>query len=181
MSYIVPVPLSLAVISSLFGMRKHPKSGQVKQHEGLDFAVGTGTPVYAVANGTVTQRWQEGGGNVIVLNHDDGMRSSYLHLSSYSVSNGARVVAGQEIGRSGNTGTSTTGPHLHFEVRSSSNAPQDPLAYLPGTFEVTASLAKKIGRPTVAGASAGFGLAVLVVGGVLFYKKKTGRYPWQRR
>ncbi|UGY91329.1 peptidoglycan DD-metalloendopeptidase family protein [Streptomyces gobiensis] len=101
-------------------------------HTGVDFAVPTGTPVKAVTSGTVVSAgWGGSYGNEVVIKHADGRYSQYAHLSSLSVRPGQSVSNGQQIGRSGSTGNST-GPHLHFEVRTSPNygSDIDPLAYL---------------------------------------------------
>ncbi|WP_330172643.1 LysM peptidoglycan-binding domain-containing M23 family metallopeptidase [Streptomyces sp. NBC_01498] len=101
-------------------------------HTGVDFAVGTGTTVKAVAPGTVVSAgWAGSYGNEVVIRHDDGQYSQYGHLSSISVSAGQSVGAGDQIGLSGSTGNST-GPHLHFEIRTGPGygSDVDPLAYL---------------------------------------------------
>lgn len=101
-------------------------------HTGVDFAVGTGTSVVSVAPGEVVSAAYSGSyGNEVVIRHEDGHYSQYAHLSSLSVSAGQAVGAGEEIGLSGSTGNST-GPHLHFEVRTGPGygSDIDPLAYL---------------------------------------------------
>ncbi|WP_051787154.1 MULTISPECIES: transglycosylase family protein [Streptomyces] len=101
-------------------------------HTGVDFPVPTGTSVKAVAGGRVVSAgWGGAYGYQIVLRHDDGRYSQYAHLSALSVREGQRVSAGQRIARSGSTGNST-GPHLHFEVRTGPGygSDIDPLAYL---------------------------------------------------
>ncbi|GAA2414596.1 hypothetical protein GCM10010420_50340 [Streptomyces glaucosporus] len=101
-------------------------------HTGEDFAAGTGTPVKAVTNGTVVSAgWGGAYGNQVVIRHDDGRYSQYGHLSSMSVAAGQKVSVGQQIGAVGSTGNST-GPHLHFEVRTGPGYGSDinPLAYL---------------------------------------------------
>ncbi|MBD0708214.1 MULTISPECIES: peptidoglycan DD-metalloendopeptidase family protein [unclassified Streptomyces] len=101
-------------------------------HTGVDFPVPTGTSVKAVAEGRVVSAgWGGAYGYQIVLRHDDGRYSQYAHLSALSVREGQRVTAGQRIGRSGSTGNSS-GPHLHFEVRTGPGygSDIDPLAYL---------------------------------------------------
>ncbi|UCM88429.1 M23 family metallopeptidase [Streptomyces marincola] len=101
-------------------------------HTGVDFAVSTGTPIKAVASGTVVTSGSGGSyGNEIVIRHDDGHYSQYAHLSSLGVSVGQTVAAGEQIGLAGSTGNST-GPHLHFEVRTGPGygSDVDPLAYL---------------------------------------------------
>ncbi len=104
-------------ITSPYGMRVHPVTGQRKLHDGTDFGVPCGTPVHAAAGGTVTGRSYSGAyGKRIVIRHRPGFETSYNHLSAQSVSVGDRVTAGQVIARSGTTGLST-GCHLHFMVR----------------------------------------------------------------
>ena len=101
-------------------------------HTGVDFSVGTGTPVKAVTDGeVVTAGWGGAYGNQVVVRHDDGTYSQYAHLSQLSVSAGQRVGAGDQLGLSGSTGNST-GPHLHFEVRTGPDygSDIDPVAYL---------------------------------------------------
>ena len=101
-------------------------------HTGVDFSAPTGTPVKGVANGTVVSAgWSGSYGNEIVIKHDDGRFSQYAHLSSLSVSAGQQVSGGQQIGLVGSTGNST-GPHLHFEIRSGASygSDTDPIAYL---------------------------------------------------
>ncbi|MET9493670.1 peptidoglycan DD-metalloendopeptidase family protein [Streptomyces sp. NPDC006552] len=101
-------------------------------HTGVDFAVPTGTSVKAVAAGQVVAAgWGGAYGYQVVIRHADGHYSQYGHLSALSVKSGQRVVEGQRIARSGSTGNST-GPHLHFEVRTGPGfgSDIDPLAYL---------------------------------------------------
>ncbi len=101
-------------------------------HTGVDFAVPTGTSVKAVAAGQVVSAgWAGSYGYQVVIRHTDGKYSQYGHLSALSVRAGQQVGAGQRIARSGSTGNST-GPHLHFEVRTGPGfgSDIDPLAYL---------------------------------------------------
>ncbi|MCW2871736.1 peptidoglycan DD-metalloendopeptidase family protein [Actinacidiphila oryziradicis] len=101
-------------------------------HTGQDFAVPTGTSVRAIAAGTVvTAGWGGAYGYQVVVRHSDGMYSQYAHLSSLTVRVGQSVTAGRQLGRSGSTGN-TTGPHLHFEVRTDPEYGSDvnPVAYL---------------------------------------------------
>ncbi|MFJ1808825.1 MULTISPECIES: M23 family metallopeptidase [unclassified Streptomyces] len=87
------------------------------RHTGQDFAVNSGTPVYAVGAGTVrATTCGDGFGNQVVIRHRDGYFTQYAHLSRINVRKGGHVKAGQRIGLSGATGN-VTGPHLHFEVR----------------------------------------------------------------
>jgi murein DD-endopeptidase MepM/ murein hydrolase activator NlpD len=101
-------------------------------HTGIDFHAATGTPVHAVGSGTVVETgWGGAYGNQIVIRMDDGTYTQYGHLSSIGVSVGQRVTPGQQIALSGSTGN-TTGPHLHFEARTSPEygSDIDPVAYL---------------------------------------------------
>ncbi|NBM16899.1 LysM peptidoglycan-binding domain-containing M23 family metallopeptidase [Streptomyces sp. GC420] len=101
-------------------------------HTGVDFAAATGTTVMAVSPGTVVSAgWGGAYGNQVVIRHNDGRYSQYAHLSSLSVSAGQSVTGGQQLGLSGSTGNSS-GPHLHFEIRTGPGygSDVDPLAYL---------------------------------------------------
>ncbi|CAM5326956.1 transglycosylase family protein [Streptomyces canus] len=101
-------------------------------HTGVDFAVPTGTSVKAVAAGkVVTSGWGGSFGYQVVIRHADGRYTQYAHLSAISVKSGQSVGGGQRIGRSGSTGNSS-GPHLHFEVRTGPGfgSDVDPVAYL---------------------------------------------------
>lgn len=103
-------------------------------HTGVDFSVASGTPVKSIGSGTVVSAgWGGSYGNEVVVRHADGKFSQYAHLSSLSVSAGQTVQGGQQLGLSGSTGNST-GPHLHFEVRTGQGygSDVDPLAYLRG-------------------------------------------------
>jgi murein DD-endopeptidase MepM/ murein hydrolase activator NlpD len=112
-------PLDGARITSRFGPRFHPVLHFVRLHGGTDFAAPVGTRVYAAAGGVVQSAGRSGcAGNMIVLRHDNGWQTRYFHLSAFApnVTAGARVEQGDVIGAVGNTGTCTTGPHLHYEV-----------------------------------------------------------------
>jgi len=112
-------PLKFAHVTSRFGMRFHPVLEYLKAHQGVDYAAAVGTPVWSVADGTVTLAGNTGaGGNSLCVRHGNGFETCYLHLSSYGsgVRTGARVSQKQVIGYSGNTGR-TTGPHLHFAMK----------------------------------------------------------------
>jgi murein DD-endopeptidase MepM/ murein hydrolase activator NlpD len=109
------------------------------KHSGQDFAVPTGTKVFAVHEGTVVKAgsWGAGDGpaygNAIVVKHDNGTYSQYAHLSKIQVSIGEKVNTGEQIALSGNTGNSS-GPHLHFEIRTTPNygSAVDPVKFLAG-------------------------------------------------
>ncbi|MCX4885291.1 MULTISPECIES: M23 family metallopeptidase [unclassified Streptomyces] len=101
-------------------------------HTGVDFVVPTGTPVKAVGAGTVVSAgWGGAYGNQVVIKLADGYYAQYGHLSQLSVSAGQTVTEGQQIGLSGATGN-VTGPHLHFEIRTTPDygSDVDPVAYL---------------------------------------------------
>ncbi|MFJ3309258.1 M23 family metallopeptidase [Streptomyces sp. NPDC086549] len=101
-------------------------------HTGIDFHAASGTAVHAVGSGTVVSTgWGGAYGNQIVIRMADGMYTQYGHLSSIGVSVGQKVVPGQQIGLSGATGN-VTGPHLHFEARTTPEygSDVDPVAYL---------------------------------------------------
>lgn len=114
-------PLSFkARVSSKFGIRVHPIKRMRQQHNGIDYAAPKGTPVLAVADGTVSRKgWDRGGGgNTMWVRHAKNLESGYLHLSRYAsgVNQGARVRKGQVIAYVGSTGAST-GPHLDFRIK----------------------------------------------------------------
>jgi len=110
-------PLAFSRVSSGYGMRFHPISGNQKPHLGTDFAAPTGTPVRSVADGVVQfAGWQRGYGNVIFVQHRQDKVTVYAHLHRIDVRKGQKIEQGQNIGLVGSTGAST-GPHLHFEFR----------------------------------------------------------------
>ena len=114
-SFLWPVA-SYVYVSSRFGLRVHPITGETKSHTGIDIASNQGTAVYASDGGSVTLAgWNGGYGNCIMIDHGNGYVTLYGHLSSISVSVGQTVSQGATIGAVGSTGNST-GPHLHFEV-----------------------------------------------------------------
>ncbi len=121
-------PLS-GPISSPFGMREHPITGQMGMHDGVDLAVPVGTPVASSKAGQVIFAGEKGGyGKVVIVEHAKGYRTIYGHLDSINVEAGDRVRQGQVLARSGNTGRST-GPHLHFEIQKDGR-PINPDTYL---------------------------------------------------
>ena len=114
-------PVSGPVVSP-FGMRWG------RMHEGIDIAVGYGTPIVAAASGVVIYAgWMGGYGNLIIIDHGGGLATAYGHQSSFAVGGGS-VSQGQTIGYIGCTGH-CFGPHVHFEVRIN-GSPVDPLGYL---------------------------------------------------
>ncbi len=122
-------PLKFTRISSKFSYhRKHPISGKVKAHTGVDYAAPSGTPVYALGDGTVLSAgWGGAGGNTIKIRHNSVYTTAYLHLKGFAkgIKAGVRVSQGQLIGYVGSTGSST-GPHLDFRVWKN-GSPIDPL------------------------------------------------------
>lgn len=110
------VPISYTAFTSPFGWRTHPISGTRKFHYGVDLAAPTGRPIYATRSGTVTTASYNGSaGYYVQINHGDGYRSIYMHMTHYIVKAGQHVNQGQVIGYCGSTGGST-GPHLHFGI-----------------------------------------------------------------
>jgi murein DD-endopeptidase MepM/ murein hydrolase activator NlpD len=132
-------PLTFANVTSRFGRRFHPISRVYRQHQGIDYGAPTGTPVSAIADGTVLMaRWNGGYGNFVQIRHAGGLVSCYGHLSRYgaNVKSGRSVRQGQTVGYVGSTGLST-GPHLHFEVRQGGK-PVNPLKVIPPRAEPVA-------------------------------------------
>lgn len=110
-------PLPGSRVSSEYGSRTDPISGKVSAyHSGIDLAAPMGTPVGAAKAGTVAYvGWYGTGGNAVIVNHGDGVRTVYMHLSGFNTYVGESVQPGQCIAYVGSTGRST-GPHLHFNV-----------------------------------------------------------------
>lgn len=118
-----------ASTSSPFGWRMHPVLGYRRFHAGLDFAASYGSTIRAADSGTVIMAgWYGGYGNAVIIDHGKGITTLYGHTSQLFVSEGQTVQRGQAIALVGSTGLST-GPHLHFEVRSS-GTPVDPANFL---------------------------------------------------
>ena len=109
------VPCSYTSITSPFGYRTAPTTGASTYHQGVDLDTGTGWPVYATRAGIAYTGYGSAAGNYVTVDHQDGFKSIYMHLSGFSVSNGTVVSAGQQIGLTGSTGVST-GDHLHFGI-----------------------------------------------------------------
>jgi murein DD-endopeptidase MepM/ murein hydrolase activator NlpD len=116
----------VGTITSKYGFRLHPILKYPKLHEGIDFGAPPGTPVRAADEGTVILAGVAGGyGNAVYLDHGN-LTTRYGHLLQILVQRGQKVIKGQVIGLVGSTGLST-GPHLHFEVRSKpGDVPLDP-------------------------------------------------------
>jgi murein DD-endopeptidase MepM/ murein hydrolase activator NlpD len=115
-------------ITSPYGPRCLP-NGDCSFHPGIDIGASTGAPIKAAAAGTVIYSgWMDGYGNLVVIDHGNGLATAYAHQSSIAAGNGASVAQGQVIGYVGCTGY-CFGPHLHFEVRVNGE-PVNPLNYL---------------------------------------------------
>ena len=124
-------PIYGFVFTSAFGWRTHPIYGDSRFHSGVDLAADEGTPIYATRGGVVdTADYQAGGaGYYVQINHGDGYRSIYMHMTHYIVGYGEYVSQGQVIGYCGSTGVST-GSHLHFGI-SQNGVYQNPNQYIP--------------------------------------------------
>lgn len=122
-------PVATGWFSSNYGWRLDPFSGKKAMHEGVDFMADIGTPIKAAAGGVVVYSDKHSQyGNMIDIDHGNGLTTRYAHASKRLVKVGDIVLQGQKIGEVGSTGRST-GPHLHFEVLSN-GAPQNPVRYL---------------------------------------------------
>ena len=107
---------NIKTVSSHFGNRIDPFTGLWESHQGVDCPAVTGTPILAIANGTVTQAgYNDGYGNLVEIDHGQGYTSKYGHASQILTRMGQQVQKGQVIALVGSTGHST-GPHLHFEM-----------------------------------------------------------------
>ncbi|MGF1677176.1 MAG: M23 family metallopeptidase [Rivularia sp. (in: cyanobacteria)] len=116
-------------ITSGFGWRNHPLTGERKFHSGIDFAAPEGTPIYAYQAGSVEfAQWKGGYGITAIIDHGLGKSTLYAHASQLAVKEGEKVSQGQMIGKVGSTGLSTA-PHLHFEVQLN-DKPVNPRPYL---------------------------------------------------
>ena len=111
------LPVKEAFLGSSFGRRSDPFAGYQAMHEGIDFSAETGTPVVVAADGVVlSTAYHADYGNLIEVDHGDGLTTRYAHLSVMDVKAGTLIKRGKKIGAVGSTGRST-GSHLHFEVR----------------------------------------------------------------
>jgi murein DD-endopeptidase MepM/ murein hydrolase activator NlpD len=128
---LMKTPVDGARQTSGFGFRLHPILGYSRMHQGADFAAPSGTPIQAAGIGTVIHAgWHGGHGKTVILQHQNGLRTLYAHMSSIAVATGARVAQGQSIGTVGSTGLST-GPHLHYEIHLNGRAVNPNDAKLP--------------------------------------------------
>lgn len=109
-------PLKGGYLTSRFGRRMDPFTGRITRHRGVDYHARIGEPIVTTADGIVTMAKKNGSfGLEVEINHGNGFKTRYGHLSKILVKRGQRVKRGETIGFVGNTGRST-GPHLHYEV-----------------------------------------------------------------
>lgn len=115
--FLWPLPASYNVLSSLFAGRKHPITGKYHSHTGIDLPAPRNTNIYAAKSGVVvTSTYNNSYGNYVVISHSDGTSTLYAHMNKRNATEGQTVKQGAVIGYVGTTGSST-GNHLHFEVR----------------------------------------------------------------
>ncbi len=126
-------PVKSAEFTSGFGVRSDPFRHGAAMHTGIDLAGAIGTPIYATADGVVSDAGYNSGGygNLVKIDHGRGIETRYGHLSAILVSPGQSIVRGQQIGRMGSTGRST-GSHLHYEVRIDGRA-VNPIPFMKST------------------------------------------------
>ena len=144
-------PINVAVnFTSGFGVRSDPFRGRAAMHGGVDLAGPVGTPVYATADGIVAKsEWNSGGyGNLVEINHGQGIETRYGHLSRLIARAGQRVRRGDLIGLMGSTGRST-GSHLHYEVRIDGRA-VNPIPFMQSTDTLVALQRRVASNPPVA-------------------------------
>lgn len=126
-----PLAETYPYLSSSYGWRRNPVTGRMSMHEGLDFAAPSGTPITAASGGVVVEAgYHSAYGNMVEIDHGDGLITRYAHARKLLVKHGDLVAPGQAIAEVGSTGRST-GPHLHFEVRMAGQA-LDPKLFLAG-------------------------------------------------
>lgn len=134
------IPVATGYDGSSFGARIDPFTGRRSQHEGVDFVAPSGTPILAAAGGVVVAaEWHPEYGNMIDIEHGDGLKTRYAHLSKSLVKVGDLLRPGQMIGRVGSTGRST-GAHLHFEVHVN-GMPRNPATFLRAATPAPLALA----------------------------------------
>ncbi len=128
-------PIPNAAITSRYGPRLDPFLGKPAMHTGIDFRAPSGYPARATADGTVVSAGYNGGyGNMVEIDHGNGITTRYGHLSKIDVQVGQVVSKGTVVGHTGSTGRST-GPHLHYEIRVDGSA-IDPMGYIRAGSEI---------------------------------------------
>ncbi|MDQ3074003.1 MAG: M23 family metallopeptidase [Pseudomonadota bacterium] len=138
-------PVKNAAFTSGYGVRSDPFKGRAAMHAGIDLAGPVGTPIYATADGAISDAGYNSGGygNLVKIDHGRGIETRYGHLSVILVGVGQRVTRGQMIGRMGSTGRST-GSHLHYEVRIDSRA-VNPIPFMKSSDYLLAMQRKSFG------------------------------------
>jgi murein DD-endopeptidase MepM/ murein hydrolase activator NlpD len=127
------VPAVDGRVTSDFGWRRDPFTGHTRFHRGVDLAAAYGQEVQAARAGRVVFSGEQGGyGNTVVVEHQDGTKSRYAHLSAILVTSGAHVAAGEALGRAGHTGRAT-GTHVHFEITTAEGRPMSPETWMKGS------------------------------------------------
>lgn len=135
-------PVESVRLTSDFGVRNDPFNGRHRMHQGIDIPGPIGTPIYATADGIVSRaEWAGGYGNLVEIDHGNGLTTRYAHLNAFDVKADQIVPPGAIIGRLGSTGRST-GPHLHYETRLNGEA-GNPLRFIEA--------GARLSRPTVGG------------------------------
>jgi murein DD-endopeptidase MepM/ murein hydrolase activator NlpD len=140
-------PVKTAAFTSGYGVRSDPFRGSAAMHAGIDLSGPAGTPIYATADGKVSEAgWNSGGyGNLIKIDHGRGIETRYAHLSAVAIRPGQQVKRGQLIGKMGSTGRST-GSHLHYEVRIDGRA-VNPVPFMKSTDYLLAMQRNAKARP----------------------------------
>ena len=138
-------PVKTAAFTSGYGVRSDPFQGRAAMHAGIDLSGPAGTPIYATADGVISEAaWNSGGyGNLVKIDHGRGIETRYGHLSKIGVFPGQRIRRGDLIGRMGSTGRST-GSHLHYEVRIDGRA-VNPIPFMKSTDYLVA-MQRKVGH-----------------------------------
>lgn len=143
---VLRAPLAPLVLSSPFGVRADPFSGQRRFHAGADFDAPEGANVYAAASGLVVYAGAQGGyGKQVIVDHGDGVRTHYSHLAEIFVQPMQAVEEGDSVGAVGSTGRST-GPHLHFAVTNFEGQFLDPIGLLDVPYSLIAEHVKSGGK-----------------------------------
>lgn len=110
-------PIDCGVVTSKFGKRVDPISGEEKLHSGLDICAEDGAPIYAIMPGVVERAWNSASfGNAVIIDHGNGIKTLYAHCKEIKVSEGDNIKRKQNIALMGNTGSYSTGTHLHVEL-----------------------------------------------------------------
>ena len=140
-SYTLFITLIVCIVSAVSLLRRRrrrmplsPVQGRISQgygpsHQAVDIAVPAGTEVRCPWDGRVSRVWWDdtyGGGRSMLVEHDNGYTTGYAHLEGYHFGSGDRVLQGQNLALSGNSGSHTTGPHLHFTLRNAAGEKIDP-------------------------------------------------------